>query len=180
MPYLKPRIKPLNHWCNLYSFLQMRRKLEGCYIRGRYHTCWRRNQSLIITPSSGRYFYFILICITVQKSYEIIMHRYGLQWFQLNPLWKYALTAFQLTSGQMGNAFLVTIQGEGFRRLLSADKLMFRPRKARKFASKLLRPFFGLNIKSTNVFIKLKPPLKFSRYTTTKVCLGIQVTSNSL
>jgi len=64
----------------------------------------------------------------------------------------------QLTSVRAGDTYIVTVQGKGFRRLLSADKLMFRLRKAIKVASKLLRPFvFCLNIQKSNCFYKLQP-----------------------
>jgi len=56
-----------------------------------------------------------------------------------------------------GRYFLSNGSREG---LLSADKLMFRLRKASKADSKLLRPFFGLNIQRANVFIKLKTPFE--------------------
>ena len=43
----------------------------------------------------------------------------GLQWFQLKPPLKICI---QLTSGWVGDTFVVMVQVKGFRRLLSTDK----------------------------------------------------------
>jgi len=61
----------------------------------------------------------------------------------------YALQPINERTG--GRYFRSNSAKKGFRRLLSADKLIFRLKKATKVASKLLRPFFWF--KRATVFI---------------------------
>jgi len=84
--------------------------------------------------------------------YKAVADIGGLQWFQ--PPLKICVCRIQLTSGQAGDTFIVTVQVKGFRRLLSTDKPIFRLRIATKVTFKLLRPFFLVStLKRVNAFI---------------------------
>jgi len=69
------------------------------------------------------------------------------------PPLKISVRHIQLTSGRVGDTFLVTVQVKGFRRLLSVDKPIFWLRKATKVASKLLRPFLWSQNSKEQMFL---------------------------